>query len=78
MQPFLCDCQIRKQAMKDLPQLCKGCPEHVPRIANILTQLLQSEDLGEISLIQSGLLSLFRIDAKGIVTICGQPFFIFR
>ena len=62
--------------MKDLPQLCKGVPEHVPRIANILTQLLQSEDLGEISLIQSGLLSLFRIDPKGIVHISGVVGFL--
>lgn len=35
-------CQIRRQAIKGLPDLCKDTPEHLPRIADVLTQLLQS------------------------------------
>lgn len=34
--------QIRRQAIKGLPDLCKDTPEHLPRIADVLTQLLQS------------------------------------
>ena len=39
---FLCISQIRRQAIKGLPDLCKDTPEHLPRIADVLTQLLQS------------------------------------
>ena len=37
--------QIRRQAIKGLPDLCKDTPEHLPRIADVLTQLLQSGTL---------------------------------
>ncbi|KAK3102563.1 hypothetical protein FSP39_012213 [Pinctada imbricata] len=56
---------IRKQAIKDLPNLCKNSPESVAKIAEALTQLLQCDDQGELSLIQSSLKSLFGNNAKG-------------
>ncbi|XP_013381640.1 apoptosis inhibitor 5-like [Lingula anatina] len=59
------DVAIRKQAIKDLVTLCKSNPEHVPRISDVLTQLLQSEDSNELSLVTSSLLNLFSFDAKG-------------
>ncbi len=57
--------QIRKQAIKELPGFCKGMPEHLPRIADIMTQLLQSEDQGELAVVQQALTQLFKINAKG-------------
>lgn len=59
------DTSIRKQAIKDLPKFCKESPEHLPKIADILTQLLQSDDGTELSCINSSIMSIFDIDAKG-------------
>ncbi|KAJ8299184.1 hypothetical protein KUTeg_023244 [Tegillarca granosa] len=60
------DVMIRKQAIKDLPSLCKTTPEHVAKIAEALTQLLsQCDDAGEISLVQSSLVNLMATSPKG-------------
>lgn len=59
------DINIRKQAIKDLPSLGKSCLEHLPRIADVLTQLLQTEDSGELSLVQISLATLLKADPKG-------------
>ena len=59
------DVDIRKQAIKDLPSLCREMKEFLPKIADVLSQLLQSEDKNEIVVIQNSLMSLFRRDAKG-------------
>ncbi|XP_046329770.1 apoptosis inhibitor 5-like [Haliotis rufescens] len=59
------DVNIRKQAIKDLPSLCKVSPEHVPKIAEALTQLLACEDSAELSNVQTSLYSLFSINTKG-------------
>merc|ERR1711935_1067729 len=37
---------IRKQAIKDLPSLCREMKEFLPKIADVLSQLLQTEDKG--------------------------------
>ena len=60
--------QIRKQAIKDLPMLCRDTPEHMPRISDVLTQLLQSEDQTELSLVQSSLVALLKANPKGTGT----------
>ncbi|XP_041366505.1 apoptosis inhibitor 5-like [Gigantopelta aegis] len=59
------DITIRKQAIKELPHLCKVCPEHVPKISEALTQLLACDDSGELGYVQSSLVSLFPCNAKG-------------
>ena len=56
---------IRKQAIKDLPLLCREMKEFLPKIADVLTQLLQTGDAGELSVIESSLSSLIRKDIKG-------------
>jgi len=59
---------IRKQAIKDLPTLCKD--QHIknlPKIVDVLTQLLQSEDQGEITIIQNSIMTLIRRDTKGAI-----------
>ncbi|KAM4617336.1 apoptosis inhibitor 5 [Discoglossus pictus] len=57
------DVSIRRQAIKELPQFATG--ENLPRVADILTQLLQSDDSAEFTLVNNALLSIFKMDAKG-------------
>jgi len=59
------DVNIRKQAIKDLPALCKDNPALCQRIADVLTQLMQTEDTGELSLINISLVALLKANAKG-------------
>lgn len=59
--------QIRKQAIKDLPALCKDNKEHTARIADILAQLLQAEDSSELSVVHNSIMSLMKSDPKGMV-----------
>lgn len=59
------DVTIRKTAIKDLASLCKDCTvEHLSRIADILTQLLQTDDLQEFCQVQSSLLTVFKQNPK--------------
>jgi hypothetical protein len=56
---------VRKSAIKDLGVLCKDCTvEHLNRIADILTQLLQAEDQQEYGQVQSSLLIVFKQNPK--------------
>jgi hypothetical protein len=59
------DVDIRRQAIKDLPSLCREMKEFLPKIADVLSQLLQTDDKNEMVVIQNSLMSLFRRDAKG-------------
>lgn len=59
------DVNIRKQAIKDLPTLCRDMKEFLPKIADILSQLLQTDDITEVVVVQNSLMTLFRKDAKG-------------
>ncbi|XP_005093506.1 apoptosis inhibitor 5 [Aplysia californica] len=58
------DPNIRKQTVKDVPALCRNCPDKVTRFADALSMLLATDDAQEISGIQSSLYSLFSIDIK--------------
>ncbi|XP_063823341.1 apoptosis inhibitor 5 [Ostrinia nubilalis] len=62
------DVAIRKQAIKDLPVLCKDNKENTQRIADILAQLLQSEDTTEINVVTNSLLAIVKSDPKGALT----------
>ncbi|XP_015424960.1 PREDICTED: apoptosis inhibitor 5-like [Myotis davidii] len=61
------DVSIRRQAIKELPQFATG--ENLPRVADILTQLLQTDDSAEFNLVNNALLSIFKMDAKGKATL---------
>lgn len=61
------DITIRKQAIKELPRLCKVNADHVPKIAEALTQLLQCDDQVELSLVHSSLSDLFQFNARGVL-----------
>ena len=58
------DASIRRQAIKELPNICKSVPSTVARISDILAQLLQAEDSIEYAVVQTSLLNLVKIDAK--------------
>uniref|UniRef100_A0A182QUY3 Apoptosis inhibitor 5/fibroblast growth factor 2-interacting factor 2 n=1 Tax=Anopheles farauti TaxID=69004 RepID=A0A182QUY3_9DIPT len=62
------DTQIRRQAIKDLPQLCRDSTEHTPRIGDILAQLLITEDSAELLQVHQSLLTLAKFDAVGTLT----------
>jgi hypothetical protein len=52
---------------QDLPLLCRDKKEFLPKIADILSQLLQTDDIAEVVVVQNSLMTLFRKDAKGFV-----------
>jgi len=58
---------IRKQAVKDLPTLCRENKTNLPKIADVLTQLLQTDDTVEIVVVQNSIMTLFRRDCKGTI-----------
>lgn len=62
------DMAIRKQAIKDLPSLCKDNKEHTARIADILAQLLQAQDSTELSVVHNSIMSLMKNDPKGTIS----------
>ncbi|KAL4714384.1 hypothetical protein ACJJTC_017679 [Scirpophaga incertulas] len=62
------DVAIRKQAIKDLPVLCKENKEHTQRIADILAQLLQSDDTTEINIVTNSLVATIKNDPKSALT----------
>jgi hypothetical protein len=59
---------IRKQAIKDLPTLCRDNNKTtLAKIADVLTQLLNTEDHAEMTVIQNSLMNLFRRDPQGAI-----------
>ncbi|KAG0590732.1 hypothetical protein KC19_1G122500 [Ceratodon purpureus] len=58
---------IRVQAIRGLPLLCKDTPQHLPKIADVLGQLLLAEGL-ERDAASKALMSVLRQDTKGSLT----------
>ncbi|KAJ8024219.1 Apoptosis inhibitor 5-like [Holothuria leucospilota] len=58
------DSSIRRQAIKELPNLCRASPDNHFHIADVLTQLLQSDDPQDTSIVNSALMALFKLDAE--------------
>lgn len=54
---------------QDLPLLCRENKDFLPRIADLLTQLLNTQDGSEIAVVQNSLVSLFKKDAKGDLSV---------
>ena len=52
-----------------MPTICKDNKEQVPKIADILAQLLQAEDYSELVTVQESLIALLKYDAKGVWTV---------
>lgn len=70
------DVSIRKHAVKHLPSFCKDTKEFITKISDVLTQLLQSGDSGEIATVQTALMTILKLDVKctvkGIFVQIGQ------
>jgi len=59
---------IRKQAIKDLPMLCRDNNQsNLAKIADVLTQLLNTDDSSEKTIIENSLMNLFRRDPQGAI-----------
>lgn len=72
------DVNIRKQAIKDLPLICRERKEFVPKIADILSQLLATGDASEMAVVQQSIMSLFRKDPKGkLQHFAGKKFLLY-
>ncbi|XP_021946051.1 apoptosis inhibitor 5 [Folsomia candida] len=61
------DVVIRKQVVKDLVTVCKKVPTFVPKIADVFSQLIQTDDTAEQAGLERCLVSLFHIDAQAAV-----------
>ncbi|CAK9197889.1 unnamed protein product [Sphagnum troendelagicum] len=59
---------IRVQAIRGLPLLCKDTPEHVPKIGDVLGQLLLAEEGLERDAVSKALMSVLRQDTKASLT----------
>lgn len=57
---------MRKQAIRDLPQLCRDSVEYSQRAACILLQLAAAVSAPEQSAIYVSLVSILRANMKGI------------
>jgi len=62
------DSNIRKQSIASLGVVCRGKPGLVPKISDILAQLLQVDDAAEINCVNSSLVAVLRVHVKGAVT----------
>lgn len=51
--------------VKDLVTVCKKVPTFVPKIADVFSQLIQTDDTAEQAGLERCLVSLFHIDAQG-------------
>jgi len=47
--------------------LCRDNPAQCQRIADVLTQLMQSDDANELSLVNMSLVTLLKTNAKGFL-----------
>lgn len=56
------DVAIRKEAIKGLAQLCREMKQYTKRIADILAQLLQATDSGEVSIVRESLITVIKSD----------------
>lgn len=55
------DVQIRRQAIKELPALCKDSKKHTASIADILAQLLTATDAAELQQVNMSLIALAKV-----------------
>lgn len=62
------DSAIRRQSITSLGVVCRGKSALVPKVADILAQLLQMDDPAELNCVSSALVALLRINAKGTLT----------
>uniref|UniRef100_A0A2P2HWS6 Apoptosis inhibitor 5-A-like n=1 Tax=Hirondellea gigas TaxID=1518452 RepID=A0A2P2HWS6_9CRUS len=62
------DSSIRRQSITSLGVVCRGKAALVPKVADILAQLLQMDDPAEVNCVNAALVALLRVHAKGCLT----------
>jgi len=62
------DSTIRRQSITSLGVVCRGKPELVPKVSDILAQLLQVDEPAEINCVNASIVALLRIHVKGTLT----------
>ncbi|XP_038688939.1 apoptosis inhibitor 5-like protein API5 [Tripterygium wilfordii] len=58
------DTHVRVHAIRGLPLFCKDTPEYLPKIVDILVQLLAAEEFLERDAVHKAIMSLLRQDVK--------------
>ncbi|KAA0196794.1 hypothetical protein HAZT_HAZT004575, partial [Hyalella azteca] len=58
------DPSIRRQSITSLGVVCRGKPALVPKVSDILAQLLQMDEAAEVSCVNTALVALLRVHAK--------------
>ncbi|XP_075588063.1 apoptosis inhibitor cassowary isoform X2 [Dermatophagoides farinae] len=67
------DPNIRRHAIKELPNICRDRKELVTKIADVLAQLLLSEDPIELNIVNQALITLANYDIKSfLLALFGQ------
>jgi len=59
---------VRKAAIKELPNLCKSDSQLILRLTDVLVQVLASEDTSELNMVNSALTSMFKMNVKATLT----------
>jgi len=62
------DSSIRRQSITSLGVVCRGKPELVPKVSDILAQLLQVDEPAEINCVNASIVSVLRVHVKGTLT----------
>ncbi|KAL3315833.1 Apoptosis inhibitor 5 [Cichlidogyrus casuarinus] len=56
--------EARKQAVHDLQTICKSVASYIPKVAAVFTQMMQTEDAKELSIVTLSLSTLLHEDVK--------------
>lgn len=56
--------EIRREAVRDLPLLCKDTMEHIPKIGKMLAKLLVVDDQQDLQQVYMSLQQIFKFDPK--------------
>lgn len=59
------DTQVRRHAIRELPNICRQNKEYVPKMADVLAQLLQTEDNSELLIVNQSLTTLAKCHPIG-------------
>lgn len=62
------DITIRKQAIKEFPTLVRASVDVLQRVIDVLIQLLQATDTGEVTQVQNSIMAIYHIDAKKTIS----------
>ena len=59
------DLNVRIAAIKGLQKICEGSPNHIPKVCDVLGQLLLTDEPSEIRTVKTVYTTLFNLDFEG-------------